>query len=89
MRTRVFALVFLLSLPIAAQQPASLGYFRFPALTADAILFTAEGDLWRVGLAGGVAQRLTTHAAEESRPAVSPDGKTLAYSAAYEGPAEG
>jgi tricorn protease len=88
MRKSVFALVFLLSLPVAAQQPPALGYFRFPALTADAIVFTAEGDLWRVGLAGGVAQRLTTHAAEESRPAVSPDGKTLAYSAAYEGPTE-
>ena len=84
----MLALVFLLSLPVAAQQPPALGYFRFPALTADAIVFTAEGDLWRVGLAGGVAQRLTTHAAEESRPAVSPDGKTLAYSAAYEGPTE-
>jgi tricorn protease len=88
MRTRVLVLVFLLSLPVAAQQPPALGYFRFPALTADAIVFTAEGDLWRVDPAGGVAQRLTTHAAEESRPAVSPDGKTLAYSAAYEGPTE-
>ena len=37
---------------------------------------------------GGVAQRLTTHPAEESRAAISPDGKTIAFSAAYEGPTE-
>jgi TolB protein len=85
MRRRVLALVFLLSLPVAAQQPTTLGYFRFPALTSDALVFTAEGDLWRVGLAGGVAQRLTTHAAEESRPAVSPDGRTLAVTLSREG----
>ena len=37
---------------------------------------------------GGLAQRLTTHAEEERYPAISPDGKTLAYSATYEGPNE-
>ena len=37
---------------------------------------------------GGIAQRLTTHPEEESRPAISPDGKTVAYSATYEGPTE-
>ena len=67
---------------------SSLGYYRFPALSGDTIVFTAEGDLWRIGIDGGVAQRLTTHPAEESRPAFSPDGKTLAFSASYEGPTE-
>ena len=66
----------------------SLGYYRFPAIHGDTIVFTAEGDLWRVPIAGGVAQRLTTHPAEESRAAFSPDGKTIAYSASYEGPTE-
>jgi tricorn protease len=68
--------------------PAHLGYFRFPAISGEQIVFTAEGDLWRVPVQGGVAQRLTTHPAEESRPAISPDGRTLAYSASYEGPTE-
>ena len=69
-------------------QAGVLGYYRFPAIHNDAIVFTAEGDLWRVGLNGGTAQRLTTHPAEESRPAFSPDGRTIAFSAAYEGPTE-
>lgn len=73
--------------PEAAQQ-GTLGYYRFPALHNDTLVFTAEGDLWQVGISGGTAQRLTTHPAEESRPAISPDGKTLAFSAAYEGPTE-
>ena len=64
------------------------GYYRFPSVYGDSIVFTAEGDLWRVGLKGGVAQRLTSHPGEESRAAFSPDGKTLAFSAQYEGPLE-
>jgi tricorn protease len=66
----------------------ALGYYRFPALHNDTLVFTAEGDLWQVGIGGGVAQRLTTHPAEETRPAFSPDGTTLAFSASYEGPTE-
>lgn len=65
-----------------------LGYYRYPALHGDTLVFAAEGDLWRVDRRGGVASRLTTHPAEESNPAISPDGRTLAFSAAYEGPTE-
>jgi tricorn protease len=80
-------LLLALSLPVATQK-GQLGYYRFPALSGDTLVFTAEGDLWRVGAAGGIAQRLTTHPEQESQPAVSPDGKTVAYSASYEGPTE-
>jgi tricorn protease len=65
-----------------------LGYYRYPAIHGDTLIFAAEGDLWRVDRRGGVASRLTTHPAEESNPAISPDGRTLAFSAAYEGPTE-
>src|SRR5690349_23875604 len=71
--------------PRAAADATSLGYYRYPAIHGDTIVFTAEGDLWRVGINGGVAQRLTTHPAEESRAAISADGQTIAFSAAYEG----
>jgi len=64
------------------------GYYRFPALRGDLIVFSAEGDLWTVDVSGGVARRLTTHPGEELHPALSPDGNTLAFTATYEGPAE-
>jgi tricorn protease len=79
--------VLLLVAPVVGQQ-ARLGYYRFPAIWHDTIVFTAEGDLWRVPVAGGVAQRLTSHPAQETRPAIAADGKTVAYSATYEGPTE-
>jgi tricorn protease len=69
-------------------QAGTLGYYRFPALHDDTLVFTAEGDLWQVPITGGIAQRLTSHPSEESRAAFSPDGKILAFSAAYEGPTE-
>lgn len=64
------------------------GYFRFPAASADTIVFTAEGDLWRVATSGGTAFRLTTHPGLEAYPAISPDGRTVAFVGSYEGPAE-
>ncbi|MEZ4866130.1 MAG: S41 family peptidase [Caldilineaceae bacterium] len=75
---------------LAAAGPAEpvQGYYRFPTLHCDTIIFTAEGDLWKVSTAGGQAQRLTTHHGIESCAAISPDGAWVAFSAEYEGPTE-
>ncbi len=72
----------------AAIVHAAEGYYRQPAISNDSVVFVAEGDLWRASLAGGAAQRLTTNLAAESNPAISPDGKWIAFTARYEGPAE-
>jgi tricorn protease len=72
----------------AASAPEGEGYYRQPALANDSILFVSEGDVWKVGPEGGVATRLTTHPGEEGFPAVSPDGRTLAFTGQYEGPTE-
>lgn len=64
---------------------AQPGYYREPALHGDALVFVAEGDLWRVHVDGGQAQRLTTHAALESQPVLSADGRQLAFIASYDG----
>ncbi|WP_374585162.1 S41 family peptidase [Pseudoduganella sp.] len=63
-------------------------YIRFPAVRGDTVVFTAEGDLWKAGVAGGAAQRLTTHAGSETQAAISPDGQWLAFVASYEGAPE-
>jgi tricorn protease len=72
----------------ASQNQTGLGFYRFPDLHGNTVVFAAEGDLWQVPVTGGVAQRLTTHPSEERYPRISPDGTTLAFSAQYEGPTE-
>ncbi len=64
------------------------GYYQSPDIYQSNVVFAAEGDLWKVSIHGGLAQRLTTHVEEEQYPRFSPDGKTLVYSASYEGPRE-
>ncbi|MFZ1621076.1 S41 family peptidase [Dokdonella sp.] len=59
-------------------------YARSPALHGDNLVFTAEGDLWRVALAGGTAQRLTSHAGEEIEASISADGRQVAFVAGYD-----
>jgi len=70
----------------AVAQP--VGYYRAPAIGGETIVFVSEGDLWKVSASGGAAVRLTTHLGEESQPLLSPDGKTVAFAAQYEGPTE-
>ena len=64
------------------------GYYRYPAIHGDTIIFSAEGDLWTVSAKGGAARRLTTNPGEEAYAAISPDGKTVAFAAEYDGPAD-
>jgi tricorn protease len=82
------SLVLLLAAAAEPSSGAAVGYYRFPALRGEVVVFGAEGDLWQVARTGGVASRLTSHPADESYPAISPDGATLAFAAAYEGPTE-
>ena len=86
--TLTLSLILLLATAGVPSTSGAVGYYRFPAIHGDTIVFGAEGDLWEVARSGGVASRLTSHPADESYPAISPDGTTLAFSAAYEGPTE-
>ena len=86
MRTWIPAALLLLSSLCSAQ--TAPGYPRYPAVHGDTVVFTAAGDLWRTTTAGGAATRLTSRAGDAVRAAISPDGRSLAYSATYDGPSE-
>ena len=88
MRRAFLLMLTLVAVPLSAETGAPRGYYRYPTIHGDTVVFTAEGDLWKVGTSGGAAQRLTTHPGEESHAAISPDGATVAFSASYEGPTE-
>jgi tricorn protease len=72
----------------AAEPVGAQGYYRYPTLHGDTIAFVAEGDVWTVGITGGVARRLTSHPGDEASPRISPDGRLIAFAATYEGPTE-
>ena len=77
-----------LAMPDNSAEQTHRGYYRSPAVHGDTVVFTSEGDLWSVSLHGGAAQRLTTSPGMEQRAFISPDGKTIAFQANYEGPDE-
>ena len=64
------------------------GYYRYPSLHKNQLVFTAEGDLWAVDRRGGLAGRLTSNPGQETHAAVSPDGRWLAFTGEYNGPKE-
>lgn len=76
------------ALPDNSAEQTHRGYYRLPAVHGETVVFTSEGDLWSVGIHGGAAQRLTTSPGMERLASISPDGKTIAFQANYEGPDE-
>ena len=84
MRRCALAAIVLLSMPVFGAE-GLLGYYRHPAIHNETIVFYAESDLWRVPVEGGTARRLTTHLERERFPCISPDGKTVAFTASYDG----
>ncbi|HEX6185184.1 MAG TPA: hypothetical protein VFZ44_14970, partial [Pyrinomonadaceae bacterium] len=65
----------------AARAPEPRPYFYEPSISPDRkeIAFVSGGDVWTAPSEGGEARLLVSHAATESRPLYSPDGRQLAF----------
>lgn len=63
---------------------AESAYYRAPSAQGNNLVFTAEGDLWRVALAGGTAQRLTSNAGDEIEASISADGRRIVFVGGYD-----
>lgn len=61
------------------------GYYRHPTIAGDTIVFVSEDDLWKVGVSGGQAYRLTANPGSVTFPRFSPDGQSIAFTSRDEG----
>lgn len=71
----------LLIFGFASAQTSGAYFLSSPALTPDGqtILFSYEGDLWKVASNGGNAVRVTAMPGYETNPRISPDGQWIAF----------
>jgi tricorn protease len=87
-KTILAILIFIVFVQIrlTAQEEARL--LRFPAIYDNQIIFTYAGDLYTVSADGGIARKLTNHNGYEMFARFSPDGKSIAFTAQYDGNTE-
>ena len=72
--------------PLGARvDPLDTRLLTQPAISASHIAFIYSGDLFIADRDGAHVRRLTTDDGAESNPVFSPDGKTIAFSASYDG----
>ncbi|MEM1127026.1 MAG: S41 family peptidase [Bacteroidota bacterium] len=66
-------------MPTAAQEAPT--WLRYPAISPDGqhIVFSYQGDLYRVSAGGGTAVPLTTYTGYDTRPVWSRDGAQIAF----------
>ncbi|MCC5935066.1 MAG: PD40 domain-containing protein [Balneolales bacterium] len=88
------AVLLLQAVPAAAavlaqdQHDDNTRLLRFPATNGEQIVFTFAGNLFTVGIEGGVARQLTNHEGFEMFPRFSPDGTEIAFTGQYDGNTE-
>ena len=72
----------------------NLGYYRLPSIAKNQLVFVSEDDLWLAGLPKKytgqpiTARRLSTNPGSPTIPALSPDGKQIAFISRDEGMTE-
>ena len=91
MKRILIALISLVSaaMPLFAAPTADEArLLRFPAVGGGKIVFCYAGNLYSVDINGGRAVKLTSDVGYECFPKISPDGKTVAFTAQYDGNTE-
>ena len=58
---------------------------RYPSIHDNTVVFEAGGAVWKIGVRGGEAVRLTSDSGHDSHPLVSPNGKWVAFTGWYRG----
>ena len=82
---RILLTLATVALSAAAAHADEARLLRFPATNGSEVAFSYAGDLWTVPVTGGEARRLTSHIGYEMFARYAPDGKSIAFTAEYDG----
>jgi tricorn protease-like protein/C-terminal processing protease CtpA/Prc len=69
----------------SSEPDPTTGLCRYPDISKDSIVFTYGNDLWIVPKSGGTARPLANPPGFEGSARFSPDGKSIAFRANYDG----
>src|SRR6478752_7117131 len=79
----VILLLLVFTIPTIAQIEA--GLFRYPDVSKTQVVFTYANDIWIMPKDGGIAVKMSSPPGVEMMPKFSPNGKSIAFSAVYDG----
>ena len=85
---RAISILFAGAMAIFGAKAEQARLLRFPAVSDNKIVFCYAGNLYSVDIDGGKAVKLTSDVGYECFPRISPDGKTIAFTAQYDGNTE-
>lgn len=72
-------------IPLPKETPIRIARTPAPSPDGKQLCFVYQGNLWVVGIEGGVATRLTANDCVDANPKWSPDGKWIAFNSDREG----
>ena len=85
---KAISLLFAGAMAVVGAKAEQARLLRFPAVSDNKIVFCYAGNLYSVDIDGGKAVKLTSDVGYECFPRISPDGKTIAFTAQYDGNTE-